>query len=329
MITLLPLLETWHLHYPAYNAESILELTRLSRPDVIVLGPLPPSALASPSWQATREIVLPLSIVPWAERQGIRLETGMPVSPDPEAEADFRRYAQQYPQFQNLLREVDGHLSPLTDLLPQPLTLSRIWQEVVPCVAAYQGARAAAFDDGPGTDWLQVRVTALLEQIRALPEANVTVLASVEQLPLLQALLPGETLELPQDAPTTEATRQRALLDVAFRGDAADPERLLPLLRELECAEARYHEANLLLAHGHIVEALETLEAAAQGDFSAPYYLPGYLLARLGQVRDLVGERDSARRAYRGVLALDWVPAEALAAAQAGLETPFEGLYSE
>jgi hypothetical protein len=76
----------------------------------------------------------------------------------------------------------------------------------------------------------------------------------------------------------------------------------------------------------HASEALETLEGAVGGDFSAPYFLPGYLLARLGQLRDLAGEREGAVRAYRGVLALDWVPTEAREAAQAGLETPFEGV---
>lgn len=249
----------------------------------------------------------------------------MPPSPDPDAEADFYRYAVQYPKLQGTLRELDGLLSPLPELLSQPLTLARIWQEVVPLVAAYQQEREAALGDGPGTDWLRARVTALAETVQALPEERVVVLASVEQVPLLQELLAGR-LELPQDAPVTDSTRQRALLDIAFRGDAADPGRLLTQLRELDSAEARYHEANLLLANGHLPEALETLEAAVQGDFSAPYYLPGYLLARLGQLRDLAGERDGALRAYRGVLALEWVPDEAREAAQGGLETPFEGV---
>lgn len=325
MITLLPLLETWHLRYPTYNAESVLELTRAARPEVIVLAPLPPGALENPLWQATPEIVLPLSVVPWARRQGIRLESGMPPSPDPDAEADFYRYAVQYPKLQATLRELDGVLRPLTELLPQPLTLARIWQEVVPLVAAYQQEREAALGDGPGTDWLRERMTALAEAVRALPEEKITVLASVEQVPLLQELLAGR-LELPQDAPATDRTRRRSLLDIAFRGDAADPARLLTQLREIDNPEARYHEANLLLANGHLPEALETLEAAVQGDFSAPYYLPGYLLARLAQLRDLMGERDGALRAYRGVLAFEWVPEEARAAAQNGLETPFEGV---
>lgn len=326
MITLLPLLESWHLRYPTYNAESVLELVRLSKPEVLVLGPLPPGALTRPDWQATPEIVLPLTIAPWAERRGVRLAYGVSESPDPDAEADFRRYAAQYPQTQSLLREIDGHLATLPELLSRPLTLARIWQEVIPPIGAFQRAREAAFGDGPGTDWWRERVTALAESVRALPETNITVLAGAEQLPFLQEALGDEALTTPHEAPVTTRTRERALLDVAFRGDAADAGSLIAQLRELSAPEARFHEANLLLAHGHIAEALAVLEAVAQGDFSAPYFLPGYLLARLGQVRDLVGERSGALRAYRGVLALGWVPPEALETARSGLEVPFEGI---
>lgn len=325
-ITLLPLLGAWHLRYPGYNAESVLELTRAANPEVLVPAPLPPAALERPDWQDTPEIVLPLSVLPWARRQGLRLEPGMQRSPDPDAEADFRRYTALYPRTRELLTSLDALLRPLNELLPQPLTLPRIWDEVVPLLGTYQREREAAFGDGPGTDWWRERTLELAARIRALPETRVTVLASAEQLPFLLELLAGEILETPRAVPPAERIRERALLDVAFRGDAADPERLIAGLRELSGAEARFHEANLLLMHGHPAEALALLEGAATGDFSAPYYLPGYLLARLGQLRDLSGDRDGALRAYRGVLAFDWVPADAADAAQTGLVTPFEGV---
>ncbi len=323
---MLPLLGAWHLRYPAYNAESVLELTRAANPDVLVLGPLPQvTSSPDPDWQDTPEITLPLSVVPWARRRGVRLEPGMAASPDPDAEPDFRRYTGLYPQTRELLVNLDALLRPLDELLPQPLTLRRIWEEVLPILAAYQRAREAAFGDGPGTDWWRERSEVLAARIRALPEPQVTVLASAEQLPfLLEAL--GDDVLTPRDAPTNDRTRERALLDVAFRGDVADPGRLIAQLRKLAGAEARFHEANLLLAHGHLAEALALLEGAANGDFSAPYYLPGYLLTRLGQVRDLVDDRSGAERAYRGVLAFDWVPPDAKEAAQAGLARPFEGV---
>ena len=195
-------------------------------------------------------------------------------------------------------------------------------------LAAQQGAREAAFDDGPGTDWWRKRLTELAARIVALPKTRVTVVASAEQLPFLRAALLAQGAEVltPRDVPHDETIRKRALLDVAFRGDAADPVALLGSLREVEGAEARFHEANLLLLNGHVPEALEQLEAAVNGDFSTPYYLPGYLLARLGQLRDLMSDRGGAVRAYRGVLAFDWVPEDAREAAVSGLEAPFEGI---
>jgi len=325
-VTLLPLLGAWHLRYPAYNTESVLELTRAADPEVVVLGPLPPPVLATPGWQNTPEIALPGAAL-WAQRRGVRLEPGMTASPDADAEPDFRRYTALYPQTRELLINLDARLHPLDDLLPQPLTLRRIWDEVVPLLGEYQREREAAFGDGPGTDWWRERTGALATRILELSETRVTVLASAEQLPfLLEAFGEAADVLTPHDAPTNDRTRERALLDIAFRGDAADPGRLIAQLRELEGAEARFHEANLLLTHGHLAEALALLEGAAGGDFSAPYYLPGYLLARLGQVRDLTGDRRGAERAYRGVLALDWVPLDAREAAQAGLEGPFEGI---
>jgi hypothetical protein len=123
--------------------------------------------------------------------------------------------------------------------------------------------------------------------------------------------------------PVSDDARLRSLLDVAWRGEAADVAGLLGRLRELDLAEARFLEAQLLLAHDHAAEALEVLEAAAAGDFREPYLLPGLLLARLGQLRDLAGKRDRALQAYRGALALGWVPVEARAAAEAGMRAPF------
>jgi hypothetical protein len=65
------------------------------------------------------------------------------------------------------------------------------------------------------------------------------------------------------------------------------------------------------------------LERALRTDFQEPYYLPGFLLARLGQLYDLAGQRDAALRSYRGVLALSYAPLEAAEAATSGLVEPF------
>ncbi|ADI15845.1 hypothetical protein [Truepera radiovictrix] len=332
-LALLPLLGPWHLLYPRYNAVSVLELVRAFAPEALALTPLVPGALRDPRWQATPEVALPLSVVPWAQRRALPLYEVFEPSPDEAAESDFRRYLEAYETTRATLREVDAPLSALGELLRAPLTLTRVRLELLPLLESYQRGREAAFEDGPGTDWLRARTAVMAERVAALPHTRVAVLASAEHLPFLREALaarlgdPAVWEELPElPAEPSDAVRERALLDVAFRGEVEDPGALIAQLRTLEHPEARFHEANLLLANGHMVEALAALRAGVQGDFSAPYYLPGYLLARLGQVCDLVGERDEARRAYRGVLALSWAPDEAVAAARAGLEAPFEGL---
>ena len=220
-------------------------------------------------------------------------------------------------------------LRPLNAMLQEGLTLTRIREEVVPIVREQGEVKEEAFGDGPGTDWLRERTQVMAARILALPHERVAVLASVDHIPFLEdALRDKAELVPPSESEPTEEVRTRSLLDFAFRGDVSEPGNMIAQLRSLERAEARFHEANLLLANGHAAEALDLLEAASRGDFSEPYYLPGYLLSRLGQLRDLVGERSGALRAYKGVRALAWAPREALDAAEAGLAAPFEGLQA-
>jgi hypothetical protein len=147
-------------------------------------------------------------------------------------------------------------------------------------------------------------------------------LTSVDHLPVLRRRLP-ETASDAADVPPSAAARQRALLDTAFAGEADDAAGLIAALREIDAAEARLAEAEVLLGHGHAAEALGVLREAVRGDFSDPPYLPGWLLAGLGQLYDLDGRREDAKRSYRGVLALAWAPAPARDAASEGLERPF------
>lgn len=317
----------WHLLYPAYNAVTVRDVAAALQPEVIALAPLAPDALGSPAWQDTPEIALPLALVPWARRAGVPLAP-LGVPHDATAEEDFRRYLGAYPAMQATLRSLDAELEPLRELLSRPLDLGRIIGEVAPLARADHDRREEAFGDGPGTLWLRERSRVVAERTAALRAERVALLAPVEQLSLLTEALaaaPGVELIQPSPVAVTPDARERSLLDFAFRGDAPDPAALLRQLREVDGAEARFHEANLLLANGHLAEALDLLETASRGDFSEPYFLPGYLLARLGQLRDLAGQREHALRAYRGVQALAYAPPDALAAAAAGLARPFEG----
>lgn len=322
-VCLIPLIGGFHLRSPAYNAVTVRDVTVAFAPDALALTALAAGAFDDGRWRDTPEIALPLALVPWAEGAGVPLHPLSEPSPDERAEADFVRYLQQYDSGRETLREIEAAREPLRAVLERALGLQDIESELLPALSAYQARKREAFGDGPGTDWLDARCRAMAERIVEI-SGRVAVLAPIDQLPGLREQLSGRVrlIDPPQVA-QSEAARIRSLLDFAMRIEVPEPGNVLAQLRNIDSPEARYHEANLLLANGHPAEALERLEIASRGDFSAPYFLPGYLLARLGQLRDLAGDREAALRAYRGVRALDYAPVDALEAAEAGLRAPF------
>jgi hypothetical protein len=323
-ITLLPLMGAFHLRYPHYNAVNVCELVADSEPETVFTTALEEAALERPEWQDTPELALPLTVAPWASRHRIPFHAVSVASPDPTAAQDFRKYIASFPNLNARLVEIDSILGPLTELLEAPLTLGRIHNEVLPLFAKHQHSLEKAFGDGPGTGWLIEKSEQAAERILALDAERVTVLSSAEQLPALETALGdrAEKLFPPSVDPSDEA-RERSFLDFAMQVNVPEPGNVLRKLRDLIVPEARYHEANILFANGHLIEALELLETVSHGDFSQPYFLPGYVLARLGQLRDLTGNRDGAKRAYRGVLALDFAPVEAREVARKGLSEAF------
>ena len=342
---LVPLVGPLHLTFPAYNTVTVREVLEAAAPSVVLTTALEPGALEDPSWQDTPEIALPHMVGSWADARGTPVQPiGVP-SPDPAATEDFARYAEQYPALRSAWLQAERQEAPLRDLLSRPLPLTRIVDEAMPLLAEAQQVREAAFGDGPATDWLRQRTAEMAAAVapavaqhvvmqpagphpadpHAAGTGPVAVLASLDHLPLLHEAL--QALDVPVAFPTappaSERARRRGFLDYAMRVDVAEPEEVLRSLRDISGPEARYHEANILLAHGHGAEALERLEEASRGDFVEPYWLPGFLLARLGQLHDLAGNREAALRAYRGVRALSWAPPEARVAAARGIEAPF------
>ncbi len=322
--TVVPLLGPLHVRLPQYNAVSVLRTVQAFGPSVLALAPLEPGALDHPSWQEVPHTPLPHTVVPWARRADVRLaEVGVAVE-DAAAERDFHTYLQSYDGGRALLAELDGAEAPVRTLLERPLGLDAVLDELVPAVRHFQERRREAFGDGPGTGWQDRRARRLAERIAELPGERIAVLAGVDDVPSLTDALAGSfTLERPPTPAVDDAVRRRGLLDYAMRAEAPEPEALLRQLRDVDHPEARYLEANLLLQAGEAGEALAVLEQVSSRDFVEPYYLPGFLLARLGQLYDLLGRRDAALRAYRGVRALSYAPAEARAAAVDGLERPF------
>jgi tetratricopeptide (TPR) repeat protein len=325
-LTLVPLMGPFHLRYPAYNVVTVGDLVAASQPEAIVTTALETEDFSNPAWQDTLELALPHTVIPWAKKHDVPIYGVFEKSPDESAVDDFKRFADEYPALKSKMNSVEVLLRPLQTLLEQPLTLAQIENEVIPLLRDYQQGRENVFEDGPATDWLHQRVKTMAQRILELPFERITILASAEHMPFLQAELEDKaTLEpLPKVEPTEES-RERSLLDFAFRVDVPEPGNLIAKLKTINKVEASYHIANLLVVNNHLAEALEVLERASHGDFSEPYYLPGYLLARLGQLYDLAGKRDAAIRAYKGVRALSYAPKEALETSEAGLKEAFTG----
>lgn len=332
LVRLIPLAGALHARWPAFNAVHVRDAVARCDPDVVCV-PLARGALDDDSWQATEEIALPLTVVPWAERAGVPIVTIGIGEDDPEdpgdvgAERDLIAFMEMYDAGRERLAALTAAAGPLRELLAGPLDVGRLLAEVVPAVAAYQQERERLLSAGPGTGWLEQRGSLLASRVLAAGGERVAALVPLDYYPAVKAALEGraEVEEIDADGqrePTPEA-RARSLMDLAFSGGGAEPTQLLAGLEEIDDPEARFHEANLLLALGHVSRARAKLQALVAGDFSRPYYLPGFALTRLGQLHDLEGDRDAALRCYRGALALSFAPAAATEMAAAGLERPF------
>src|SRR5690606_27689189 len=296
----------------------------------------------------TADLTLCHTDVPWTTTQGIPV-FGVGLARDGRqdpglggAAEDLMRYLELYEHGQATLRRVEAALAPVRQLLSEPLDLDRVVDELVPAIERQQALQTEELGTGPGDDWREARAAVIasrsLTAVRTASAAvsgsdtlRLAIVAEVDRQPALRRALTGPaaaasgvSVEIVPAPPAGagEEGRVRALLDAAMSG-IGQPESLLRSLAAIEEPEARYHEANLLLEHGHPAEALERLEKLVGGDFQEPYYLPGFALARLGQLRDLAARREDAVRSYRGVMALSYAPKAAREAAEAGLSAPF------
>ena len=314
----------FHLRYPSYNAVSIVDYLKALKPDAVAITSLAAHELNNPQWQNTQEISLPLSVMPYLKKETLSTHFIHEPSPDPSAQEDFFRFASEYPQLGQKLSQAQANLRPLNELLGKTLSLKRITEQVLPLLSNYQDQKEELLEDGPATDWLHARATTMAKRLLDLSEERVVLLANIDHIPFMQRELEGKVDWItPPEIDISEASRERSIMDFAFRGDVPEPGNLINKLRDIKNYEARYHEANLFLMNAHVAEALQVLEETSTKDFNEPYYLPGYLLSRLGQIYDLVNNRKAALRSYKGVLALEFAPQEAIEAAKEGLEKAF------
>ncbi|RJF71577.1 hypothetical protein D3875_08320 [Deinococcus cavernae] len=249
------------------------------------------------------------------------------------AQADqdkLAEYLQQYPQGRERLRAAGHSERVFAEVLSAPLSPATVLGEgVMQAVRTYHDTLREQLDEGPGTVWREKR---LGELVKALEGQSGAVLVPLDDLPRLLELLPGAgTPDLTTFQPG-ETSRLRALADRAWQlGEDDDLNALLDALtREsgdavTPKAELDAAAASIYFAAGELTAAREMLEKAAHAlTDDLPRSLAGLTLARLGQVRDALGERELAQRTYRAILALNYAPQVARDVAEAGLKAPFQ-----
>jgi len=253
--------------------------------------------------------------------------------PDLTAEADHAQFVSflgQYPQGRERLRQAAQAERMFADLLTSPLTVERALSAgMLEAAQTYHEGVRAALDEGPGTQWRARRLDGTAAALGGVETG--AVLAPLDDLPDLLFRLPGAGLPDLTGFTPGETSRVRALADRAWQLREEDDlgalvealerepgDRVTPRA-ELDAAAAGIH-----LAVGDLPGARSLLERAAHAlTDDLPRSLPGLVLARLGQVRDVLGERELAVRTYRAVLALNYAPAVARETAEAGVREAF------
>jgi len=319
---LLPTLGPFHIMHPRYNAVTVLELVKAYQPTQILLASYSPDELAAQSWREDNEVSF-FHVLPWAQRVDLPVIALDKLSHLKQEADAFRQALSQYPKGQQILQQLASLEASLSAFLAAPRTLDGLVETLRP-VTEYLEGRARLLGEGPATGFRQERMKAVSDKLLASHEPAAVLVDLLDYPVLIDLLPPASYLLLPPHTPT-EAERQRSVLDRAWRLEESDDwGALLQHLQEVESPEAIYCAAQIYLAAGQIQDAFGLLEQLVHSDFQHPQYLPGYTLARYGQLADLMGEREKALRAYAAVLALAWVPLEAREIALAGSKAPLK-----
>jgi tetratricopeptide (TPR) repeat protein len=320
MLTLLADLGDLLRLHPAYNAATVVELAQhVSETRILpkILHWATPDPLESPA-RFTLEAA-GYTLEPhypdwdWAER---------------EREALFG-YLKQFPQSSERLN-IAGQLErDLADWLTSPLEASSIYAlSSLERIKNHHQQMGHALEEGVATAYRQKRLDALERSL--LPISDGIALVSLDDLPELLGRIPQAVLPDLAGFKVGEASRVRALCDRALRLEESDDLALLmqSLMRETgdtltPLAELEYAASGIYLSVGDLESSKVLLEQAGHAQLEHPRYLFGLVYARLGQVRDALGDRTGALRAYRATLALNYAPTAALEVAKQGLEGAF------
>ena len=321
-MVILPTLGPLHVLHPRYNARTVTELVISTGARTVYLASLSREGLEKKIWRDRNELPL-FELYPLAEEDRLRLEALGVNAESLQHEAElFSEYLSNMPRGEEAKETLAGIDRELSEFLSVPRLPSEFAdEEFVGGLERILQKQAEFAGEGPATGFRQRRMAQVAEALSEMEDA--VVLVDVLDYPALMRRLPGA--RGPWDREPTKAEMERALLDRAWRLENEEEwGNLLAQLSEIGSAEAGYLASQIYLAAGQPEDSLRLLEEVSRGDFSRPEYLPGYVLARLGQLYDLVGQRDKALRAYTAVQALSWAPAEVREIAQAGLRAPFK-----
>jgi hypothetical protein len=318
-----------HAQSPMFNAQTVLEIVRFIGASRVIVTDVSPADWSSGAWRDTDNPVLfaldddrfPVTAVgpdwSWAVSE----------------QSQMFEFLKQFPAGRTRLQQAGRAEADLRDVLSKPLEAVVVHTELLETIREYQAATTAALEEGPGTAHRVKRLGIVKQSLAELDLTDCVVLAPLDDLPALLEL-PNARVPDFTDFKPGEASRFRSVVDRAYRLEESDDLNILVhALLELDgppdsslgriALEARFAASGLYLAVGDLESARDLLEAVAMGQFERPAYLPGFVLSRLGQVRDLQDERDMAIRAYRAALGLSWLPLEARQVCESGLERPF------
>ena len=323
LMVVLPSMGPLHVTQPRYNAVSLLRQLELRNPKMVYIASYSPEGIAQKVWRDQHDLAM-FALVPWAEESGVRLEAMGKNAEALQQEAEhFLEYLGSMPRgegYKKKFQEADRAIVELLTIsrLPEDYAATTFIEELRDRLNVVRELAG----EGPATGFRAERMAQIAEFLTRKHQPEAVVVVDVLDYPVLLEYL--SDAEGPVALEPNEEERARAVMDRAWRLEEEDAwGNLLGQLMEIPQAEARFLAAQIYLAAGQVDDALALMEEVSRGDFSRPEYLPGYVLARLGQLYDLTGRRDRALRAYRGLLALSWAPAETREIAAAGLRTPF------
>lgn len=318
-LILIPTLGSLHLLHPRYNSATPLALSQEFGAQTVILASYSPEGLRQGLWRHEEDLALFALAGSGSEVRGL-----VAGSEAMRQEAlEFTRILSENDPGQRFLKPLEELSAELENVFSNPLSPEVVGsQEWLAPLNRFNQEIAELAGPGPATGFRETRMAVAAQQLAVLPPGRYAVWAEALDYALLAELLPKAAR--PSIHEPTAAEQERAILDQAWRLENPSywPE-LLAALQNIASAEAQFLASQIYLAAGQTQDALSLLEDLSRGEFSSPEYLPGYVLARLGQLYDLSGERERAQRHYRAVLALSWAPDETREAARSGLAKPF------